>query len=81
MNFKDALKHCKAKRPQVCPNLGFELQLKNYEHKRQQMNKISSANLSSSLLKNKQQGLPHLYQSQTETNAMNKTGLHMRVGR
>jgi hypothetical protein len=34
MNFKDALKLCKNKRPQICPNLGFELQLKEYEKKK-----------------------------------------------
>jgi len=33
MTFAQALKFLKAKRPQVCPNLGFELQLKNYEVK------------------------------------------------
>ena len=31
MTFLQALKLCKEKRPQVCPNLGFELQLKAYE--------------------------------------------------
>lgn len=31
MSFLNALKLCKSKRPQVCPNLGFELQLKAYE--------------------------------------------------
>lgn len=30
MTFHDALKLLKSKRPQVCPNLGFELQLKSY---------------------------------------------------
>lgn len=31
MTFLQALKFLKLKRPQVCPNLGFELQLKSYE--------------------------------------------------
>ena len=31
MTFLQALKYLKSKRPQVCPNLGFQLQLKNYE--------------------------------------------------
>jgi hypothetical protein len=31
MGFLQALKFLKTKRPQVCPNLGFELQLKSYE--------------------------------------------------
>lgn len=31
MSFLQALKFLKTKRPQVCPNLGFELQLKSYE--------------------------------------------------
>jgi hypothetical protein len=31
MSFLPALKLCQCKRPQVCPNLGFELQLKAYE--------------------------------------------------
>jgi serine/threonine/tyrosine-interacting protein len=31
MTFLNALKLCKSKRPHVCPNLGFELQLKAYE--------------------------------------------------
>lgn len=31
MTFHQALKHLKEQRPQVCPNLGFELQLKAYE--------------------------------------------------
>jgi hypothetical protein len=31
MTFLHALKLLKSKRPQVCPNLGFELQLKAYE--------------------------------------------------
>lgn len=31
MTFLQALKFLKSKRPQVCPNLGFELQLKSYE--------------------------------------------------
>lgn len=31
MTFLDALRFLKSKRPQVCPNLGFELQLKIYE--------------------------------------------------
>lgn len=31
LSFHTALKLCKSKRPQVCPNLGFELQLKTYE--------------------------------------------------
>lgn len=30
MSFLDALRFTKAKRPQICPNLGFELQLKKY---------------------------------------------------
>lgn len=30
MSFLDALKFTKTKRPQICPNLGFELQLKKY---------------------------------------------------
>jgi hypothetical protein len=30
MGFMQALKFLKSKRPQVCPNLGFELQLKAY---------------------------------------------------
>ena len=31
MTFLQALKFVKGKRPCVCPNLGFELQLKSYE--------------------------------------------------
>jgi hypothetical protein len=31
MGFLEALNFLKAKRPGVCPNLGFELQLKAYE--------------------------------------------------
>lgn len=31
MDFISALKLTKTKRPVVCPNLGFELQLKSYE--------------------------------------------------
>jgi hypothetical protein len=31
MTFLQALKFLKSKRPQICPNLGFELQLKAYE--------------------------------------------------
>jgi|688.fasta_scaffold557811_1 hypothetical protein len=31
MSFLHALRFVKSKRPQVCPNLGFELQLKAYE--------------------------------------------------
>lgn len=30
MSFLEALKFTKSKRPEVCPNLGFELQLKKY---------------------------------------------------
>jgi hypothetical protein len=30
MSFLEALRLLKSKRPQVCPNLGFELQLKSY---------------------------------------------------
>jgi hypothetical protein len=30
MNFINALKLVKSKRYQICPNLGFELQLKSY---------------------------------------------------
>lgn len=33
MSFAAALKLCKTKRPQVCPNLGFQLQLKAYDKK------------------------------------------------
>ena len=38
MSFKEALKYCKDKRPQICPNLGFELQLKEYEKKKMMVN-------------------------------------------
>ena len=31
MRFSQALKLLKTKRAQVCPNLGFQLQLKNYQ--------------------------------------------------
>lgn len=31
LTFQEALNYCKKKRPQVCPNLGFERQLKLYE--------------------------------------------------
>lgn len=31
MGFLQALKFLKSKRPQVCPNLGFEMQLKAFE--------------------------------------------------
>jgi hypothetical protein len=34
MSFKEALRHCKTRRPQICPNLGFELQLKAYGKRR-----------------------------------------------
>ncbi len=40
MTFAQGLKFLKSKRPQVCPNLGFELQLKNYETKQHATTKI-----------------------------------------
>jgi protein-tyrosine phosphatase len=42
MSFLAALKLLKSRRPQVCPNLGFELQLKAYER---QVNKVDSVSL------------------------------------
>ena len=34
MNFLQTLKYLKSRRPGICPNLGFELQLKTYEKAR-----------------------------------------------
>lgn len=31
LTFQEALNHCRRKRPTICPNLGFERQLKIYE--------------------------------------------------
>lgn len=30
--FKNAIGHVKKIKPNICPNLGFELQLKNYQN-------------------------------------------------
>jgi len=37
MTFKEALRYAKNKRPQICPNLGFELQLKDYEKRKTEL--------------------------------------------
>lgn len=36
----EALKFVKSKRPQICPNLGFELQLKAYEKSHNNTNNV-----------------------------------------
>jgi hypothetical protein len=47
MTFLEALKYTKSKRPEVCPNLGFELQLKKYASpKFLGLNSISNGNTS-----------------------------------
>jgi protein-tyrosine phosphatase len=60
LSFKGALQLCKEKRPSICPNLGFELQLKAYEKKQLEKRKKSSPDLGSLTVRQKYKVLPML---------------------
>lgn len=73
MNFHEALNHCKKCRPEVCPNISFERQLKLYEkslasrHVLQHSNKLPEMSTT----------LPDITSLRNKVGMSNRSNMHM----